>query len=170
MGRRRRNPPHPQDREGTSTEERQGVPVKFVLRPPPSAKEGSEEARFRRALEEAERQGTLSRLIPRPRHPMDMAQWQAKVRRRALRKDPWVGSGRKRGPPFRDRDDCLAWLREKAAVLAQHDTPITFARVGGLSIGQKGIRTEDPTNAGKTISRWCQALGIKFEDDVKKYF
>jgi hypothetical protein len=141
------------------------------IAPPPCPREGAnpEDERFQRRLEEAERQGTLSRLIPRPQQPMDFGAWQAEVRRRVLRERPWVGSGRKRGPPFRDRDECLGWLREKAATLRKNEQPITLPRVGGLAIGTKGLKTEDPANAAKTIGRWCKHFLIDFKTEVKNF-
>jgi hypothetical protein len=140
------------------------------LASPPEHDLDPEQERMRRRLDELERQGTLSRVLPRPSQPMDMAAWQAEVRRRLLREPPWTGGGRKAGPPFLDRADCLAWLRNKAAGLHEDDQPISLIRVARYAIGDARFRTDNAKSAAESVRRWCRHFEIHFGRDVKNFF
>jgi hypothetical protein len=78
--------------------------------------------------------------------------------------------GRPRRGPFRDRDHCLQWLRQHAKVCLKNEWPITKERLGGLGGKSAYLRTEDPENAARTISRWCERYDIDFEADVQNFF
>jgi len=80
-----------------------------------------------------------------------------------------ASSGRPYGPPFRNREHCLTWLRKHALICVKHDVPITLERLGQLGSKSEYIRTEDPSYAAKTISRWCDDYRIDFDTEVKKY-
>jgi hypothetical protein len=111
-------------------------------KPPPP--QDSEDERFRLAVEEAGRQGTLDRLIPRPSEPMDFDDWKAVVRQRLFSGTASGKRGAKKGPRLGDATRWRADLKKAFRVIEARDkdldATISQARVADLlSITQKTL-------------------------------